>query len=425
MKIKLEEIYEYISDLYHRGLSYFIKKDIHDIFFCPSENCINDNYDVLNYRSDNVLCLFNKLLNETRYGFLRLHIVYHDKSKITLYKEFIANNSQNQVTFIYYQDRKHFIKSFKKCKLIFTDNYYHFYRFRTSNQKVICLSYYPSPFKDDFWKIEQLGGIYACAKKFIKVNKYYDYHLAASELSSILLSRDSLIHSSNFRVLGFPRDDIFYQDTQSIRQNFLDSIPFPTKKVFCYVPTHRDYESSLRQQYDSKSITKRSVFGNVSLSELNQLEAILEKTQSVIIVKIHPSQAKDLLVDYRFKRVLLLSSFSSKYNYGLSELLAISDYMITDYTSAVFDFLHRDKPILFYFYDYDKYNGTRGFVINPITVFCAGKITYSLSELIYAIGETANGEDNFSQKRRFLRDLLIARQNGDYTNRIVEYFLTK
>ncbi|CAM5451409.1 hypothetical protein SAVIM40S_07638 [Streptomyces avidinii] len=45
-----------------------------------------------------------------------------------------------------------------------------------------------------------------------------------------------------------------------------------------------------------------------------------------------------------------------------ADLLLVADVLISDYSSAIFDFAHTDRPILLFTYDLDHYRGTlRGF----------------------------------------------------------------
>ena len=54
----------------------------------------------------------------------------------------------------------------------------------------------------------------------------------------------------------------------------------------------------------------------------------------------------------------------SKYS-DVSELYLMSDILITDYSSVFFDYANLKRPILFYTYDIEKYQGQlRGFYID-------------------------------------------------------------
>lgn len=46
----------------------------------------------------------------------------------------------------------------------------------------------------------------------------------------------------------------------------------------------------------------------------------------------------------------------------LADLLKMSDLLISDYSSVPFEFALLDKPILFYTYDMEAYNRTRGLI---------------------------------------------------------------
>lgn len=48
----------------------------------------------------------------------------------------------------------------------------------------------------------------------------------------------------------------------------------------------------------------------------------------------------------------------------LADLLKMSDLLISDYSSVPFEFALLDKPILFYTYDMEAYNRTRGLIRN-------------------------------------------------------------
>ena len=103
--------------------------------------------------------------------------------------------------------------------------------------------------------------------------------------------------------------------------------------------------------------------------------------------------------------------------------MAISDVMITDYTSAVFDYLNVNNPIIYYFYDIERYIGTRGFIINPMAPLIAGEVTKNLHELSHAIEDQSNGVDLYKDKREFLSDLIIRYKDANAASRIKDYFI--
>ena len=110
--------------------------DEKSIFFMPHFNCINDNYDIINYKSDNVLCLFNSILKDPRFGTYKLYIVYFDSTKLNEYKEYCKEYNLSRIYFAYNYDLKYFSSCFSRCKYIFTDEIYNNYKLKKKGQKM-------------------------------------------------------------------------------------------------------------------------------------------------------------------------------------------------------------------------------------------------------------------------------------------------
>ena len=71
-------------------------------------------------------------------------------------------------------------------------------------------------------------------------------------------------------------------------------------------------------------------------------------------------------------------------NEELNELLFITDVLITDYSSVVFEASLLDIPMIFYSFDLQNYIATRGFYYEYDS-FVPGKIVYNMDSLIEAI----------------------------------------
>lgn len=79
----------------------------------------------------------------------------------------------------------------------------------------------------------------------------------------------------------------------------------------------------------------------------------------------------------------------SKYN-DINDLYAISDMLITDYSSVFFDYANLKRPILFYMYDYEQYKyELRGFYLSEDEL--PGPIVKEEDELLKLL-KTYNGE---------------------------------
>ena len=109
---------------------------------------------------------------------------------------------------------------------------------------------------------------------------------------------------------------------------------------------------------------------------------------------------------------------------SLQELLAVSDILITDYSSTFYDYLHLRRPILYYFYDIEVMTSKRGLFIDPITPLCAGKVTYNIKELSIELEKAIVQGDSSAQQREHVFQLINKYKDGNSAKRIAEYFLS-
>ena len=79
-----------------------------NLFFIPHFNCSSDNYDIINYKSDNVLCLFNSILRDPKFIEYDLYIAIFDESKVGEYKQYCKRYDLSRFHFVNYNN-------FHKC----------------------------------------------------------------------------------------------------------------------------------------------------------------------------------------------------------------------------------------------------------------------------------------------------------------------
>ena len=131
----------------------------------------------------------------------------------------------------------------------------------------------------------------------------------------------------------------------------------------------------------------------------------------VIIVKHHPfvRDEQPIPAEYR-DRVIDLSAESE-----LNDLLFITDVIITDYSSLVFEASLLSIPMIFYAFDLEKYINERDFYFD-FKQYVPGKIVYSLDELTDAI----NKEDFCTERISPFADIFFDNRDGKATDRVVK-----
>ncbi len=165
----------------------------------------------------------------------------------------------------------------------------------------------------------------------------------------------------------------------------IKEIIFSKKKIYGYFPTWR--EDGLEIFRDIKNFEK-----------LNDLNDVLKKSNSIILIKKHMNSEKkdgDRRYNPEIEKMILklqdLDSFMfADYNTDLNSILVKCDYLITDYSGVVFDFLYLKKPIILYVPDYEEFLIKNGFNLNIVEKKIS-KVVKKIDDLINII--ESNNDD--------------------------------
>ena len=217
---------------------------------------------------------------------------------------------------------------------------------------------------------------------------------------------------SRYVNLGMCRNDnVLNGDKCDWLRNEIESkVSYKVKKIILYTPTHRDYETNLTDH------DKRSVLG----FDYNPItfETFLRENGIVFICKLHPKQ-NALVVENELPEGLILHKPDPRY--GLTELMQVSDGLVTDYTSVYFDYLLLDKPIIFNYYDLEVYKKERGVPCEPMSAISAGDIVDNENQMKEALLNTDLNKENYAQMRSFVRNLFFTCQDTRTCERVYNF----
>lgn len=184
-------------------------------------------------------------------------------------------------------------------------------------------------------------------KKYSADSKRYNYMISPSSYcTNIFKSAFHLKDNVNIIETGYPRNDSLFKykniEIKKIKKKF--KIP-TSKKVILYAPTWRDNQHTSGVGYTYTL----GIDLDVLKKYLSQDYVILFRTHYFVNNVIGFEKYKNFIIDV------------SKYE-DINDLYIISDILITDYSSVMFDFANLKKPIIYYMYDYDEYkNNIRDF----------------------------------------------------------------
>ena len=170
-------------------------------------------------------------------------------------------------------------------------------------------------------------------KNFCYDDKYTDCALAGSD-ESLRIYRKAFRYNGFILNEGMPRNDCLLNHQKNINEIKEQLNIDKNAKVLLYAPTFRD-----------KNVENQS--SNVNLTEvLNHLENKGEKW--ICLIRAHPNVKNfKTEIDNRFYNV---SSYPD-----MSDILVISDMLISDYSSCASDFILTKKPTILYQNDRQKY----------------------------------------------------------------------
>lgn len=213
------------------------------------------------------------------------------------------------------------------------------------------------------------------SKAFSPRMKKWDYLLTSSEFNTELLqSAFKLTENNHLTILesGLPKNEflIEYKNSKAkkdeLHLKYFNKPNIGDKKYILFCPTWRK--------------NKRNNISDINLIDL--LSYLPENYE--IIVKLHPLESR-----LRYQYSVLDERIHCFYNelVDIQELYILSDVLISDYSSAIFDYVHTEGKIIVLQEDVDEYVNTVGwyFDLNEVCGITGKKYTpKELAELIVA-----------------------------------------
>lgn len=141
---------------------------------------------------------------------------------------------------------------------------------------------------------------------------------------------------------------------------------------------------------------KRKAYYPYNKLDFKRMYQLCEKTDSIIIFKMHPFVEEPVPIPEEYKdRMVDLTKYEN-----INDIFYITDLLITDYSSNIYEFSLMKKPMLFYAFDIDKYSKERGFHRDYRTNV-PGKIVETFDDMIEAIEKK---DFEFDKAREYIKN---------------------
>ena len=239
----------------------------------------------------------------------------------------------------------------------------------------------------------------------------WQYLISQNPFSSEIF-RSAFDFKGEMLEIGYPRNDILInrnnaEDIDEIKSRF--NIP-KDKKIILYAPTWRDNQYHDNNEY--KFATEMD-FDKMH-KELGDEYTLIVKFHYLVKENIDWSRYDNFVIECDAE-------------WDIQELYLISDMMITDYSSVMFDYSILKRPMIFFAYDLDNYkNNLRGFYFDMFEEV-PGPICQTNEEMIEFI-KNYTEEDyqtQFGEKYKKWSEKFNPFDDGNASKKVIELIRNK
>lgn len=198
-------------------------------------------------------------------------------------------------------------------------------------------------------------------------------------------------------------DALFDEEyTKAARERFLEKYPaLKGKKLVLFAPTYRGTQvRDADYGFEEADLNRLSEELGEDYTIMTRWHPALKNNLKRGIVSLRNCDFGDRIVDF------------SDYD-DVNDLLIACDVLVTDYSSIIFDYFPLNKPVVYFVYDRQEYEGDRG-IYYPFDKYVYGRVAENFDELKAAI-ESGDLEE---EKRRSFYNLFLDGCDRHSTERV-------
>ncbi|MCR5215023.1 MAG: CDP-glycerol glycerophosphotransferase family protein [Eubacterium sp.] len=205
-------------------------------------------------------------------------------------------------------------------------------------------------------------------------HRQYTYGIAGSLKIRHFFSEVWGINDEMVLPTGMPRLDQFLDKAyiEKTKEELYKDYPELCKpngknKIILFAPTYRGQN-------------KKNAYYPFNKLDMDKLYTLCAEQDLIFLIKMHPFVEYKTPIPQKYKdRILDLTKYPN-----INDLYYVTDLLITDYSSGIYEFSLMNKPMLFYAFDIDEYTKERGFH-RDYRENVPGKIVETFSDMLRAI----------------------------------------
>ena len=173
----------------------------------------------------------------------------------------------------------------------------------------------------------------------VKGGYHYDCSCAQSKYEQKMQAEMFDIPIDNVKLTGYPKNDVLVNIPKGKISSIRKELGIASDKIIIlYAPTYRDE-------------TKVAQYCPINFEMWNRILG----DKYVVLFRAHPVIVNMTHIDPNSKFVIDVSNYQVN-----TDLMAVADMLISDYSGIFFEFGVQEKPMFCYAYDYDDYIKSRG-----------------------------------------------------------------
>lgn len=355
---------------------------------------------------DNPKALFNRVVNQRLNKEYKIYWFVdnvEDFNHITIENvKFISLNKDNKAKFI--------LNELYKITLFSMTKYYFFShrnlsRVKPKSNQVFFNLTHGTPLKDSTGRHNSI--------------EKSTYILTTSKYSGSLRVKTYGSGEDKLKVLGFPRNDFFFDNNNSLEKMLDYSTEY--KKTLIWMPTFRRHKNKKTNDIGSMDSEYDIPVLNTELDWI-EFNDFLKSKKVLVLLKVHPAQDLDFIIKNGYSNLKVINNKEIlDLNIELYSLLGATDGLITDYSSVYLDYLITDKPIGFTIDDLDYYKEGLGFLVEDPLKYMPGNHISTLNSFKNFVDDVVKGIDRHKLKRNEMNTKFNKYTDGSSADRILRY----
>ena len=239
---------------------------------------------------------------------------------------------------------------------------------------------------------------------------FFTKMIAPSDYFVPVMAKEYGCSEDNIAVAGDPMCDQLLQ----YQKNSYDLSKYD--KVLMWMPTFRQSD-----YYGINDTTMEEIVPMFPESSYEELNARLAKYNILLLVKIHGQQKTYHVKCRHFSHLRIYTNAEFEADgYETYHMMAQSDGLIGDYSSASLQYLMLDRPQAYVVPDLEEYGKNRTFVFQNVEEYMGGHIIKTQEDFWKFLDDFANNHDMYKEKRNRIYDVIYKYHDDKSCERIIK-----